>query len=292
MVRSWLIALGLGLVVTVLVGTVEWTHDGGNASLSTLANAKIKTDFRAPSGVSKNIIVFNPTPNINVLFSALYGDGVGDRKTAYSRGKGLTRAEVVCLGDVRSRFVRIGEISGYDPIENLQACPTMASAGGRHPTIFPFDGEVVAGDIIDTPKIGFLPIYGRINNDISSYLPLSDITSDINGCLRSAVGLSSEPESDDQQSRAEGDESGRDQRVQSHTLGGFIHRLRGSVHALLGDKIVFLVLAGFGFAVLSGLGGGLILDNVHREGNRKRLGWLLLCCSFPLFALCFLLGLP
>ncbi len=56
--------------------------------------------------------------------------------------------------------------------------------------------------------------------------------------------------------------------------------------------MIDLVLVGFGFAVLAGIGGGLILDHVNPAPNRKRLGWLLLGVSLPFAALCLFFGLP
>ncbi len=74
-----------------------------------------------------------------------------------------------------------------------------------------------------------------------------------------------------------------------HSLSGKIHFLRSRIHSLLGDKIVFIVLVGFGFAALAGIGLGMLLDDFNTD---RRVGWLLLLSGLPLFALCFLLGLP
>lgn len=84
----------------------------------------------------------------------------------------------------------------------------------------------------------------------------------------------------------------RPESVLGHPLGGVIHSLCGRVHALLGDGVVYLPLAGFFFAALAGIGGGLILDNFNRERKRKRLGWALFLLGLPAGALCLLLGLP
>lgn len=74
-----------------------------------------------------------------------------------------------------------------------------------------------------------------------------------------------------------------------HFLRGKIHFLRSRIHSLLGDEIIFLVLMGFGFAALAGIGLGMILDNFNTD---RRVGWLLLISGLPLFVMCFLLGMP
>jgi hypothetical protein len=60
----------------------------------------------------------------------------------------------------------------------------------------------------------------------------------------------------------------------------------------LGSKVRYLPLAGFFFAALAGIGGGLILDNFNRERKWKRLGWLLLVCGLSAGFWAFFLGLP
>lgn len=284
--------LGLGLMVAVFVGAIEGACDVRSADLSAPANAKIVTDLRASPRAPKNVIVFDPTPNIDMFFAAFDGSDIGYRNATNNRPKALIWADVACLGYNGGCSIRVSKIARHYPIKNPKACPRIASSGGSHSTIFPFNAKVMADNIFARLVVDMLPHYFGIRNDIRSYLPLADISCHIDGPLSGQISLAGKVEGDDQQGSADSDESGRDKRVQSHTLGGFIYRLRSSVHALLGDKIVFLVLAGFGFAALAGLGGGFILDNVNQERNRKRLGWLLLCCGFPLFALSFLLGLP
>ncbi|RAI56833.1 hypothetical protein DOO74_03060 [Rhodobacteraceae bacterium AsT-22] len=61
---------------------------------------------------------------------------------------------------------------------------------------------------------------------------------------------------------------------------------------MLGSKVRYLSLAGFFFAALAGIGGGLILDYVDRNRKRQRLGWALLLAGLPLGAFCLLLSLP
>ena len=91
-------------------------------------------------------------------------------------------------------------------------------------------------------------------------LALTDVAGDINGILRGLVSLASEIEGDEQQSGADAHSPSLIKRILRHPLSGFIDRLRSGVHALLGDKVVYLPLCGFGFAALAGLGGGLVLD--------------------------------
>lgn len=109
---------------------------------------------------------------------------------------------------------------------------------------------------------------------------------------KGAVGCEREQERSKNKRSSYGSDDEVDRRVKSHRLSGFVHGLRGSVHTLLGDKIVFLALGGFGFASLAGIGLGLILDNFNLDRSRKRLGWLLFTFSVPAGALCLLLGLP
>lgn len=83
------------------------------------------------------------------------------------------------------------------------------------------------------------------------------------------------------------------QRVIPHVSGGLLNRLCGGVHAFLGGKIRYLPLAGFFFAALAGIGGGIILDNLNRERRRNVWAyWALLLTSLPTGAICLLLGLP
>ena len=111
-----------------------------------------------------------------------------------------------------------------------------------------------------------------VQKKISSKLFLANFTSHLHGLASSQIGLQSKEQRDDKQGRARTDKPRLNVRI-------LLHRLRSSVHALLGDKIVFLVLAGFGFAALAGLGGGFILDHYNRK--RRKLGWVLLLISAP-----------
>jgi hypothetical protein len=60
----------------------------------------------------------------------------------------------------------------------------------------------------------------------------------------------------------------------------------------LGSEITYLPIAGFFFAALAGIGGGLIFDNVNRQRHRKRLGWALLIFGLIAGSFSLLLGLP
>lgn len=75
-------------------------------------------------------------------------------------------------------------------------------------------------------------------------------------------------------------------------IASIIHRLRSDVHALLGDKIFYLTLAGLGFALLAGKGASLIFNDLNRQRQRYRLGWTLLAGGLFLGGLCLLLSLP
>lgn len=131
-----------------------------------------------------------------------------------------------------------------------------------------------------------------LSANISSYLPLTYVAGDINSGLRSAIGLARKAESPNQQAGSYRDKNRGEKRVEGHVLGGLIHRLRSFVHALLGDKIIYLALAGFGFAALSGLSGFIVFDDLNRERNRQLIGRGLLISCPVLVALCLLLGLP
>ena len=72
----------------------------------------------------------------------------------------------------------------------------------------------------------------------------------------------------------------------------FGHSLRSRIHALLGFKVVYIVLAGYGFVALAGLGFGLAFDNFITDRRRRIVGWGVALICLPLFALCFFLGLP
>jgi hypothetical protein len=127
---------------------------------------------------------------------------------------------------------------------------------------------------------------------VSPQLLVADVFGDFDGSKRRFVALPSEPQGTKQKHSANPDSPRLQLGVVRHSLSGVIHGLRSRVHALLGDKVIYLALTGFGFAALAGIGLGLILDNFNRERKRIRLGWLLLLTYFHLFVVSFLLGLP
>ena len=101
--------------------------------------------------------------------------------------------------------------------------------------------------------------------DIWASLRNPYVSGDFESFVSSDINLPHRNKILSQQSSAESDEAGGDRRGPYHALGSFIHSLRGSVHALLGFKVIFLTLLCFSFAALSGLGGFLIFDNANTD---------------------------
>jgi len=130
------------------------------------------------------------------------------------------------------------------------------------------------------------------NRNIGPSLRLPYLTSDPNSTLSSAVGHIGQTKGHKKQTSADADEYCGVERILPHVLRGSVHRSCGSVHTLLGSNVRYLPIAGFFFSALAGIGGSLILDNVNRQRNRKRLGWALLLICLPLFGLSFFFGLP
>lgn len=128
--------------------------------------------------------------------------------------------------------------------------------------------------------------------DISTKLLHTHLSGHVDSGPSGAIGLPRQPESDEKQERAYSNEYCGIERVVPHVLRGGVHRLCGSVHSLLGSKVFYLPLAGFFFAALAGLGGGLVLDNVNPDRRRRLAGWVLLSLCLPIGAACLLLGLP
>ncbi|MDY6859952.1 MAG: hypothetical protein SWN98_11505, partial [Pseudomonadota bacterium] len=117
----------------------------------------------------------------------------------------------------------------------------------------PTNPSVIASKIIK--------LKGYIRPDLS----LSDLSGSIDSGLSGPIGLSSEEERPNQKHSTYGDSAERPPRGPIHALSSFIHRLRGSVHALLGDKIIFLALGSLGFSALAGFGGYRIFDDPDRN---------------------------
>jgi hypothetical protein len=127
---------------------------------------------------------------------------------------------------------------------------------------------------------------------VSSNLRLADFPGGFDRFLGRKVSLPRQMERCQQEYSAYPDEPSLYPSVIPHVLRCIIHVLRGFVHALLGSKVIYLALAGLGFAAIAGVGCGLILDNFNRERKRVRLGWLLLLICLPLFVANLLLSLP
>jgi len=130
------------------------------------------------------------------------------------------------------------------------------------------------------------------NAEISSGLRLANATSDIDSSLSGALSHPSQDQRYNEQNSADRDKYCRPESVLGHPLGGPVHRLCGSVHAFLGGKVRYLPLAGFFFAPLAGISGGVILDNLNRKRCRNVwYYWTLLLISLPAGAVYLLLGL-
>lgn len=145
----------------------------------------------------------------------------------------------------------------------------------------------------------FARVGRRDTKEIGADLRFSNVPSYVNGSISSlgrshcrTICLYSQHQGGEQKDSTNADQPSLDFGQPNHALSSVVHSLRSYVHSLLGDKIIYLALTGFGFAALAGLGGGLVLDNFNRERKRIRFGWLLLLSSFPLFALFLFLGIP
>jgi len=149
-------------------------------------------------------------------------------------------------------------------------------------------------DAAPKPKVSVSGVIIDLNFDSRQVCPnlrLTDFSGGIYSLQGSTVRLSRKAQSPNQKSSSEKDKKSGNPSSIFHTMGGFIHGLRSSVHALLGGKVVLLTLSGFGFAALAGLGGFTVFDDPNRDRKRIILGWLALVAG-PIFgALCLLLGL-
>lgn len=115
----------------------------------------------------------------------------------------------------------------------------------------------------------------------------------VHGGLRSSlVGPVHQEQSDKKSSNPDEGEYCGVERVIPHVLRSGVHRLCGRVHTLLGAKVFYLPLAGFFFAAVAGIGGGLFLDNLNTDRRVKSAGLLLFLFSLPFGLTCLLLGLP
>ncbi len=91
----------------------------------------------------------------------------------------------------------------------------------------------------------------------------------ISGCL---VGFPRQSECPDEKNCSEAAKRSREPRSKHHTLSGSVHGLCSIVHALLGNKVVYLSLAAFGFFALAGRGGFLAFDKFNRDGKDRAIG--------------------
>jgi hypothetical protein len=82
------------------------------------------------------------------------------------------------------------------------------------------------------------------------------------------------------------------ERIIPHAPGGLLDHWCLNAHLLFGEHIVYLPLAGFGFAALTGIGGGLILDNYNKDRKWRLLGWCLVLLCLPLASASMFFGLP
>ena len=130
-------------------------------------------------------------------------------------------------------------------------------------------------------------VYGRIGDRLS----LPNSTRDLNGLLRRFVSLPSEAQRPYQKEGSQADKGSRDPSGFLHALGSLVHRLRSEVHSLLGFKVIYLTLSGFGFAALAGFGAFIVFDDLDRKRNRQYLGRFMLLACPAAAALCFLLGM-
>jgi hypothetical protein len=112
------------------------------------------------------------------------------------------------------------------------------------------------------------------NANIRPHLPLADIA-------RIQYRPAGEVQSSDQ-----GNGAGEDQ--PSLILREIGHSLRGFIHSLLGDEVIYLAMLGTLFAVPAGIGGGFILDHYNRK--RRKFGWVLLLICAPAGFLLVYLG--
>lgn len=133
---------------------------------------------------------------------------------------------------------------------------------------------------------------GLRGDQVSSELFFSYVAGHLHRICGGFCRSDSKKQSANKQNRADTDKPSLGISVVTHFLRSAVHGPRRFVHSLLGDQVINLALAGFLFAALAGVGGGLILDNFDGKRRHVRLGWGLLSFSLPLFIACLLLGLP
>ena len=174
-------------------------------------------------------------------------------------------------------------VTDFQTMKDQRRCPDVAEGHEVDGGVF-FEGKV-------EPWLS-IPVHRDIVTEVSANLSFADHPGNFDGAPSRAISLSGEGKRPNQETGAEADEDSRYQRVQSHSLRSFVHFLRSRVHTFLGDKVVFLALAGFIFAALSGLGGFIVFDDPNREPKRLLIGRVLLFGGTILAGFAFLLGLP
>ena len=275
----WKHAVAICAVVAV-VGSYAALHSPGGINVNISYD---KAKFSSTSfGANKDVVIFNDTPYKNscgVLICGIFGE-----VAAYDNGHVPRRSASRDCGGV-------GAVHNNWKLGHIVVLVRSSA-----------DGELAlhGGSLAGVYKVYVQPVaaagYGArrdvVKLNVRPSLSLADFSRHGDGVLRSSVSLPSEKESCKKENCAYANKPSLNISVVTHFLRSIVNGSRGVVHSLLGDQVINLVLVGFGFAALSGLGGGLILDNVNRERNRKRLGWLLLLSCLPLFIVSFLLGLP
>ncbi len=137
-------------------------------------------------------------------------------------------------------------------------------------------------------KLKFPFIYRNISSDLC----LPKLLCDFHRPVCGSVGLPRQQQGPKEQASTQKDQDCGVQRIVPHLSRGGFNRLCGGVHALLGDKVFYLPLAGFFFSALAGFGGFLAFDNFNGQRYRQRLGFILLFAGLGVGFLCLLLGLP
>lgn len=123
------------------------------------------------------------------------------------------------------------------------------------------------------------------NAQVSSGLSLSHFSRNTYSVLRGFGGASSEIQRPEKR-------YGANENEQSLPLCIIGHPLRCRIHALLGDKVSLLVIAGFILCALAGTGGFIGFDDHNGKRHRKIVGRGLLFIGGPLGLLLAFLGLP
>jgi len=249
----------------------------------------------AANDVKSEMAIFSQAARAEILSrfapTVLVHVAVGDRNSHDQRGIGVIRNE----NDVFRGNFNHGR-RGHPGVNDTKAVKLALSLGAAH-NADRFYADVGSWSL---PKVLDLkpnpePIFIQsrtFNPQVGPDLRLTDLPLDADRLDRSAVRLPSQKERHDQKGSTQRNKENRPPGVVSHPLSGVVHGLRSRVHALLGNQVFFLALGGFFFAALTGLGGGLILDNFNTNRRIKILGWTLLCLCLPLSGLGLFLGLP